>query len=92
MQFQEPQTNLWLFDTLVTPTLLYGVEMWGPSLNKANHWKDLGRPLVSMIACMIRSKVSVPHDIKWANMGAASIITEGIVLINDLYPTSLGAP
>ena len=26
LQFHEPQTNLWLFITLVTPTLLYGVE------------------------------------------------------------------
>ena len=25
LQFQEPRTKLWLFDTLVTPTLLYGV-------------------------------------------------------------------
>ena len=33
--------KLWLFDTLVTPTLLCRVETWGPSLNKANHWKDL---------------------------------------------------
>ena len=41
LQSQEPRTKLWLFDTLVTPTLLYGVETWGPSLNKANHWKDL---------------------------------------------------
>ena len=38
------------------PTLLYGVETWGPSLNKAIHWKYLERPLVSMIACMIRSE------------------------------------
>ena len=35
LQFQEPWTKLWLFDTLVTPTLLYGVETWGLSLNKA---------------------------------------------------------
>ena len=26
LQFQEPQTKLWLIDTLVTPTLLYEVE------------------------------------------------------------------
>ena len=38
LQFQE---NL-----VLTPTLLYGVETWGPSLNKANHWKDLERPIV----------------------------------------------
>ena len=52
LQFQEAQTKLWLFDTLITPTLLYGVEMWGPSLTNADHWKDLERPLVSMIVCM----------------------------------------
>ena len=65
-----------VFDTLVTPTLLYGVETWGRTLNKANHWKDLERPLVSMIARMIRSKASVPHDIIRAEMGVAPIITK----------------
>ena len=43
----------------------------GPSVNKANHWKDLERPLVSMIARMIRSKASVPHDIIGVAMGAS---------------------
>ena len=37
LQFQEPRIKLGLFDTLLTPTLLYGVEAWGPSLNKANN-------------------------------------------------------
>ena len=41
---------MWLFDTLVTPTLLYGVETWEPSVNQENNWKDLERALVSMIA------------------------------------------
>ena len=49
LEIQEPQTKLWLFDTLVMPTLLYGVETWGY--------------LVSIIAHMIRSKTSVHHDI-----------------------------
>ena len=35
LQFQEPRTKLWLFDTLVKPTRLYGVEMWELSLSKA---------------------------------------------------------
>ena len=55
---QDPQTKQWLFDTLMTPTLLYGAEMWGPSLNKGKNWKWC---LVSMIACMIRSKASMSH-------------------------------
>ena len=33
VQFQEPRAMLWLFDTLVTSTLLYGVQVWGPSLD-----------------------------------------------------------
>ena len=46
LQFQEPQTNLWLFDTLLTATLLYGLQTLEPSLNKVNNWKDLERALV----------------------------------------------
>ena len=78
LSFQEQRTKLWLFDTLVTPTLLYGVETWQPTLNKENYWKDLERPLESMIVRMIRSKASVPHDIIRAKMGTASIITEAL--------------
>ena len=39
LQFQEPRTKLWLFDTLVTPIVLYELEMWGLNLNKASSWK-----------------------------------------------------
>ena len=35
-------------------------------------------PLVSVIACMIRCKALVPHDIIWAAMGATLIITEAL--------------
>ena len=59
LQFQEPQTKLWLFDTLVTPTLLYGVQTWGPSLNKEKHWRDLERFSVN----------DCPHD-KEQSIGA----------------------
>ena len=52
--------------------------MWRPSLNKANHWNDLERPLVSMIARMIRSKESMPRDIIRTAMGATPIITEAL--------------
>ena len=55
LQFQEPQTQLWLFNTL------NGVETWGQSLNKENNLeKDLDRPLVSMIGCMKTNKASIP--------------------------------
>ena len=29
----EPQTKLWLFDTLVTLAMLYRVQIWGPSID-----------------------------------------------------------
>ena len=52
----EKQCALWLFDILVKPTRLYEIETYGPCLNKRNNWKDIERPLVSMILRMIRSK------------------------------------
>ena len=65
-----------MIHSLVTPTLLYGVETWGPI--KANHWIDLERPSVSMIAHMIRSKASMPHDIIQAVVGAALMIIKAL--------------
>ena len=70
--------NCGQFDTHVIPTLLCGVETWGPSLNKANSQKDLETPSVSMIAYMITSKTSVPHDIIQAQMVAAPIIIKSL--------------
>ena len=81
-----------LFDTLVTPNLLYGVETWEPSLNKANNKKDLERPLVSMIVHIIKSKASVSHDIIQAKMGAAPIIIEALfqlVTFSNSFGSSL---
>ncbi|KAH7422442.1 hypothetical protein KP509_12G008600 [Ceratopteris richardii] len=39
VQFQEPCTKLWLFDTLVTSAMLCGVHIWGPSVRMA-FYKD----------------------------------------------------
>lgn len=95
IQFQEPRTKLWLFDTLVTSTLLYGAEIWGPSLfhkrkeplagqdgpesDYNDGWRHMERPLVMMIARMIRSKPSTPHEIIRAEMGAAPVVTEALL-------------
>ena len=79
IQFQEPRTKLWLFDTLVAPTLLYGVEIWGPSSYKVHKWTDLERPLVLMIGRVIRRKAFVPHDTVWVEMGAAPIAIEALL-------------
>ena len=33
VQFQEPIIKLWLFDIVVTSVILYGKQIWGPSLD-----------------------------------------------------------
>ena len=50
---KESQTKLWLFDTLVILTHLYKLETYGPSLYKANNFKDLERHLVTMIVYIV---------------------------------------
>ena len=44
VQFQEPRTNLWLFDTLVASAMLYGVQIWGPCAGQEG-WRRMERPL-----------------------------------------------
>eukprot|EP00250_Pteridium_aquilinum_P019422 c24426_g1_i1 orf=1306-2640(+) len=85
IQFQEPRTKLWLFDTLVTSTLLYGVQIWGPSLDHSRRsggtydgWRSMERPLISMISRMIRAKASVPHEIIRAELAAPPIVVEAL--------------
>ena len=69
-------SKLWLFDTLETLAFLYRVKILGPSLHQAHNWTDIEKSLVKMIACMIRNKAPVHHDIILEKMRAAPIITE----------------
>jgi hypothetical protein len=69
IRFQEPQTKLGLFDTLVTPKLLYGVEIC-----KAHNWTGLERPLVLMIDHLITRKAFVRVE-----MGAAPKVTKALL-------------
>ena len=84
VQFQEPRTKLWLFDTLVASTMLYGVQIWGPSVDhhsgsgSTDGWRCMERPLVSMISRMIRAKASVPHDIIRAELAASPLVVEAL--------------
>ena len=53
------------------------IDKVSPGLN-GNYWKDLERPFMSMIVRIIKSKALVPHDINWAEMGTAHIITKAL--------------
>ena len=75
--FQEPRTKGWLFDTLVTPALMYSSSVWGPGLT-AGIWSQSERPQVMMLARMIRSKPSVPHDIVRAEFAAPPMVVEAL--------------
>ena len=84
IQFQEPRTKLWLFDTPITSVMLYGVQVWGPLVDQHNRdssteqWKCMERPLVSMISRMIGAKASIPQDIIRAKLAAPKIFTEAL--------------
>lgn len=41
--FQEPCTKGWLFDTLVTPALMYSAVVWAPDLT-VDQWAQIDRP------------------------------------------------
>ena len=90
VQFQEPRTKLWLFDTLVTSAMLYGVQVWGPSVDQ-DSWRAMERPLISMISRMIRAKASVPHAIIRAEVAAAPIeveaLTKSVSFIHSIWNT-----
>ncbi|MCO5546787.1 hypothetical protein L7F22_000223 [Adiantum nelumboides] len=76
-QFQEPRTKGWLFDTLVTPALLYAAPIWTLGLSK-QAWSRLEKPQILLLARMIRSKPSVPHDIVRAEFGAPPMVVEAL--------------
>eukprot|EP00249_Psilotum_nudum_P003576 c17033_g1_i1 orf=1-558(+) len=75
--FQEPRTKGWLFDTLVTPALMYGATIWGPGLTDAT-WTLIERPQILMISRLIRSKSSVPHDIVRAELVVPPMVVEAL--------------
>ncbi|MCO5567345.1 hypothetical protein L7F22_021035 [Adiantum nelumboides] len=49
VQFQEPRTKLWLFDTLVASAMLYGVQIWGPSVTYLVYSSHSESALLSII-------------------------------------------
>ena len=75
--FQEPRTKVWLFDTLVTPALMYASAIWAPGLPTST-WTQIERPQVIMLSRMIRSKSSVPHDIVRAEFATPPMLVEAL--------------
>ena len=45
IQFQEPHTKLWLFDTQVTPLMLYGVQDHHSRTGSIEQWRCIEKPL-----------------------------------------------
>ena len=75
--FQEPQTKGWLFDALVTPSLMYASIVWAPGL-PSFMWTQLERPLVMMLSRQLRGKSTVPHDIIRAEFGLPPMLVESL--------------
>ena len=75
--FQKPRTKVWLFDTLVTPALMYAAAVWALGLS-ASSWTQIERLQVLMLSRMIRSKPSVPHDIVRAEFAAPPMLVEAL--------------
>lgn len=75
--FQEPRTKGWLFDTMVTPAMMYASPVWAPGLSSAD-WQRIERPLVLMLSWMIRDKPSVPHTVIRAEFAASPMVVEAL--------------
>ena len=75
--FQEPRTKGWLFDTLVTPALMYAAAVWAPGLTETQ-WRQVERPQICMISRLLRSKRTVPHDIVRAELAAPPMVVEAL--------------
>ena len=58
-----------LLDTLIHPTILYGLEIWGPSLLESD-WASAERVQILLLRRIIRGKQAVPQHIILAEFGA----------------------
>ena len=58
-----------LMDTLVHPTVLYGLEIWGASLLESD-WALAERVQTPLLRLIIRCKQTVPQHIILAEFGA----------------------
>ena len=56
-------------DSLIRPIVLYGLEIWGPSLLELD-WASIERVQTLLLCRIIRYKQTVPHHIILAKFGA----------------------
>jgi hypothetical protein len=67
--FQVISSKMRLMDTLIRPTVLYGSEIWGPSLLESD-WASTERVQILLLCNIIRCKQTVPQHIILAEFGA----------------------
>jgi len=67
--FQDISSKLKLMDTLIRPTVLYGSEIWGPSLLESD-WAAAERVQTLLLRRIIRCKRTIPQQIILAEFGA----------------------
>jgi len=58
-----------LMDTLIHPTILYGLEIWGPPLFESD-WASAKRVQILLLCRIIRCKLIVPQHIILAEFEA----------------------
>jgi hypothetical protein len=67
-QFQDISSKLYLMEAIIRPTVLYGSEIWGPSLIQTD-WARLERVQTLLLRRIIRCKRTVPQSIIQAEFG-----------------------
>jgi hypothetical protein len=67
-QFQDISSKLYLMEAIIRPTVLYGSEIWGPSLIQTD-WARLERVQTLLLRRIIRCKHTVPQSIIQAEFG-----------------------
>ena len=78
--FQDIPSKMNLMDTLIRPTMIYGSEVWGPSLLDSD-WASVERVQTLLLCRFIRCKQTVPHNIILAEFGAKPFRLEAIFRI-----------
>ncbi|RYA84422.1 hypothetical protein DD594_26220 [Enterobacter cloacae complex sp. 4DZ1-17B1] len=64
--------NKYLFDALVTPVLLYGVEVWGRSISKST-WKELENVQKRFLTNFLQVKTQTPYMLLLLESGSLPI-------------------